>query len=361
MQLRKAVILPRKLPIPFQLGVDTLHRIFIRPPHLEGAGAHRPVIRLQHAVILEVLIPYKCRVRLPAEHLQRQLKALIGYGHIAVHILKAPGSKGKGRFSGRGFLRETGADTETVKLHAFDIHRDRNSMRPGGEGHAADKGSPEGTPPVRPPQAAFREIFCAAVQRHINAVFVPEGIAEPHRHIVGSRCVHRKTVGHRAVIAQGCDAVFNGYNAGRRGIIAGVPVDVYRSELGFLLFAVGSQVAPAVVCPHKLGILTGNGVRPFHVVVDMGKGIGHLIVIVPIGHDGEKGLRRRIVREIVAPRHPQLGGVVGVGRSPVAFPQVLRRVVDLPVPAVGGHTEEDFVRVHDLRGVVVDALQPASW
>lgn len=77
-------------------------------------------------------------------------------------------------------------------------------------------------------------------------------------------------------------------------------VNVYRSELCLLLLAVGGQISPAVVCPHKLGILTGNSVRPFHVVVDMGKGIGHLIVIVPIGHDGEKRLRRRIVREIVA-------------------------------------------------------------
>ena len=234
-------------------------------------------------------------------------------------------------------------------------------MRPGGKRYATGKGSPEGTPPVRPPQAAFREIFCAAVQSHIDAVLVPEGIAEPHRHIVGSRRLHLKAVGHRTVIAKGGDAVFNGDDAGCRGIIAGVPVDVYRSELCLLLFAVGSQISPAVVCPHKLGILTGNGVRPFHVVIDMGKGIGYLIVIVPIGHDGEKGLRRRIVREIVAARHPQLGGIVGVGRSPVGFPQVLRRVVDLPVPAVGRHTEEYLIRVHDLRGVIVNALQPASW
>ena len=201
----------------------------------------------------------------------------------------------------------------------------------------------------------------AAVQRHIDAVLVPEGIAEPHRHIVGSRRIHRKAVGHRTVIAQGGDAVFNGYNTGRRGIITSIMVNVYRSELSLLLLAVGGQISSAVVCPHKLGIFTGHSVRPFHVVVDMGKGIGRLIVIVPIGHDGKKGLRRRIVREIVAARHPQLGGIVGVGRSPVGFPQVLRRVVDLPVPAVGRHTEEHLIRVHDLRGVIVNALQPASW
>ena len=204
-------------------------------------------------------------------------------------------------------------------------------------------------------------MLCAAVQSYIDAVFVPEGIAEPHRHIVGSRRINVKAVGHRTVIAKGGDAVFNGDDAGCRGIIIPIMVDVYCSELCLLLLAIGGQVSPAVVCPHKLGILTGNSVRPFHVVVDMGKGIGHLIVIVPIGHDGEKGLRRRIVREIVASRHPQLGGIVGVGCSPIGFPQVLRRIVNLPVPAVGRHTEEDLIRVHDLRGVVVDALQPASW
>ena len=122
MQLRKAVILPRKLPMPFKLGVDTLHRIFIRPPHLKGAGAHRPVVRLQHAVILEVLIPDERRVRLPAEHFQRQLKALIGYGHIAVHILKAPGRKGKGSLPGGRFFGKSRADAEAVKLDAFGIH-----------------------------------------------------------------------------------------------------------------------------------------------------------------------------------------------------------------------------------------------
>ena len=204
-------------------------------------------------------------------------------------------------------------------------------------------------------------MLCAAVQSHIDAVFVPEGIAEPHRHIVGSRRINIKAIGHRAVIPQSGNAVFNGDDAGSRGIITSIMVNVHRPKLGLLLLAVGGQVSPAVVCPHKLGILTGNCVRPFHVVVDMGKGIGHLIVIVPIGHDGEKGLGRRIVREIVAARHPQLGGIVGVGRSPIGSPQVLRRVVDLPVPAVGRHTEKNFIRVHDLRGVIVDTLQPASW
>ena len=130
MQLRKAVILPRKLPMPFKLGVDTLHRIFIRPPHLEGAGTHRPVVRLQHAVILEVLIPDERRVRLPSEHLQRQLKALIGYSHIAVHILKTPGRKGEGGLPGGRFLGKGGADAEAVKLDAFDVQRDGDGMRP---------------------------------------------------------------------------------------------------------------------------------------------------------------------------------------------------------------------------------------
>ena len=102
-------------------------------------------------------------------------------------------------------------------------------------------------------------MLCAAVQRRIDAVLIPEGIAEPHRHIVSSRCVHRKTVGHRAVIAQGCDAVFNGDNAGCAGVAVSVPVDENSSELGFLLLAVGSQVAPAVVCVRKLRVPSGSG------------------------------------------------------------------------------------------------------
>ena len=131
MQFRKAVILPRKLPMPFKLGVDALHRIFIRPPHLKGAGAHRPVVRLQHAVILEVLIPDERRIRLPSQHLQRQLEAFIGYGHIAVYILKAPGRKSEGSLPGGGFLGKSRADAEAVKLDAFDIHRNGNGVRPG--------------------------------------------------------------------------------------------------------------------------------------------------------------------------------------------------------------------------------------
>ena len=203
-------------------------------------------------------------------------------------------------------------------------------------------------------------MLCAAVQRRIDAVLIPEGIAEPHHHIVSSRCVHRKTVGHRAVIAQGCDAVFNGDNAGRAGVAVSVPVDENSSELGFLLLAVGSQVAPAVVCVRKLRVLAGNCVRSFHVIVDMGKGVRHLVIIIPIGHDREKGLGRRVTCEVVRSRHPVPCGVVGVGNAPVGLAQVLRRVIDLPVPAVGRHPQENLVRVHDPGGVIVNALQPAS-
>ena len=203
-------------------------------------------------------------------------------------------------------------------------------------------------------------MLCTAVQRHINAVLIPEGIAEPHRHIVSSSRVHGKAVGHRAVIAQSCDTVFNGDDAGRAGVAIGVPVDIDRPELGFLLLSIGGQVAPAVVRPRKLGVFAGNSVRPFHVVVDMGESIRHLVVVVPIGHDGDKGLGRGVTREVVRARHPELRGIVGVGDAPVGFTQVLRRVVDLPVPAVGRHPQEDLVRVHDLGGVIVDALQPAS-
>ena len=203
-------------------------------------------------------------------------------------------------------------------------------------------------------------MLCAAVQRRIDAVLIPEGIAEPHRHIVSSRCVHRKTVGHRAVIAQGCDAVFNGDNARRAGVAVSVPVDENSSELGFLLLAVGGQVSPAVVCSRKLGIFAGDSVRTLHVIVDMGIRIGDLVVIIPIGHDGDERLRRRVTCEVVRSRHPVPRGVVGVGNTPVSLAQVLWRIVNLPVPSVGRHTEENLVRVHHLRGVIVDAFQPAS-
>ena len=233
-------------------------------------------------------------------------------------------------------------------------------MRPGRKRYILRKGRPEGTPPVRPPQAALREMFSAAVQSHIDAVLIPEGVAEPHRHIVGSRCINVKAIGHRAVIPQGGNAVFNGNNAGCRGIITTIMVNVHRSERSLLLLAVGGQVSPAVVCVRKLRVLAGNCVRSFHVIVDMGKGVRHLVIIIPIGHDREKGLGRRVTCEVVRSRHPVPCGVVGVGNAPVVLTQVLRRIVNLPVPAVGRHSQENLIRVHDLGGVIVNALQPAS-
>ena len=92
----------------------------------------------------------------------------------------------------------------------------------------------------------------------------------------------------------------------------------------------------------------------------MGKGVRHLVIIIPIGHDREKGLGRRVTCEVVRSRHPVPRGVVGVGNAPVGLAQVLRRVIDLPVPAVGRHPQENLVRVHDPGGVIVNALQPAS-
>ena len=92
----------------------------------------------------------------------------------------------------------------------------------------------------------------------------------------------------------------------------------------------------------------------------MGKGVRHLVIIIPIGYDREKGLGRRVTCEVVRSRHPVPCGVVGVGNAPVVLTQVLRRIVDLPVPAVGRHSQENLIRVHDLGGVIVNALQPAS-
>ena len=111
---------------------------------------------------------------------------------------------------------------------------------------------------------------------------------------------------------------------------------------------------PAVVGAGKQRVIMGNRIPPLHVVVHMGERPRHLVVVVPIGHDGDEGLRRLVVREVVAALHPELRRIVGVGSPPVGHAHVLWRVVYPPVPPVGGHPQEHFVRIHNLYGVIID-------
>ena len=117
---------------------------------------------------------------------------------------------------------------------------------------------------------------------------------------------------------------------------------------------------PAVVCAGKQRVIIGNRIPPLHVVVHMGERPRHLVVVIPIGHDGDERLRRFVIRKVVAALHPELRRIVGVGSPPVGDSHVLWRVVYPPVPPVGGHPQEHFVRIHDLYGVIIDALQPGT-
>ena len=233
-------------------------------------------------------------------------------------------------------------------------------MRPCGKAHAACKCSPEGRSPVRPPQAALREVRGRTIQRHIDAVLVPEGITEPHRHIICSRRADSKLVSDRSFIPERCDTILNGHDAGCAGIIAAVMVDDDIVKLRFLLLAICCQIVPAVVCPRHLRVLVAVRVPSFHVVVHMRERPRHFIVIVPISHERDERLQRLIVREVIHAFQPVLRGVVGLRGAAIGLADIGRQVVNLPVPAVSGHTEEHLLSVHDLGGIIVDALKPGA-
>ena len=61
---------------------------------------------------------------------------------------------------------------------------------------------------------------------------------------------------------------------------------------------------PAVIGAGKQRVIMGNRIPPLHVIVHMGERPRNLVVVVPIGPDGDERLRRLVVREIVAARHP---------------------------------------------------------
>ena len=199
-----------------------------------------------------------------------------------------------------------------------------------------------------------------SVQRHIDAVLIPEGITEPHRHVVGSRRADGELVSDRTFITKRCDAVLNGHDAGRTDIIAAAMVDDDIVEICRLLFAVGGQIVPAVVCPGHLRVLVAVGVPSLHVVVHMRERPRHFVVIIPISHERDERLRRLIVREVIHAFQPVLRGVVGLRGAAIGLTDIGRQVVNLPVPAVSGHTEEHLLSVHDLGGIIVDTLKPGT-
>lgn len=199
-----------------------------------------------------------------------------------------------------------------------------------------------------------------SVQRHIDAVLVPEGITEPHRHIVGSRRADGKTVCDRAFISESCDAVLDGNDAGRAGVVTAVMVDDDVFKLGFLLLAIRSQIVPAVICPAHLRIGIAVGVPSFHVVVHMRERPRHFVVIVPISHERDERLRRLVIREVIHAFQPVLRGVVGLRGAAISLANVGWQVIYLPVPAVGGHSEEHLLGIHDLGRIVVDVLKPGT-
>ena len=151
-----------------------------------------------------------------------------------------------------------------------------------------------------------------SVQRHIDAVLVPEGITEPHRYIVGSRRADGKLVSDRSFITKCGDTVLDGYDAGCAGVVGAVMVNDDVFKLRFLLLAVCGQIVPAIVCPGHLRVLVAVGVPSFHVVVHMRERPRHLVVIVPISHEWDERLRRLIVREVIHTLQPVLRRIVGL-------------------------------------------------
>ena len=116
---------------------------------------------------------------------------------------------------------------------------------------------------------------------------------------------------------------------------------------------------PAVIGSRQQRIFITYSVLSFHVVVYLRERPWHLVVIVPICHDRDKGLGRLVVGKIIAASHPELGGIVSVGGSPVGFAKVLRGIIYLPVPAIARQAHEQLLRVHGLHRIIIDTLQPA--
>ena len=126
-----------------------------------------------------------------------------------------------------------------------------------------------------------------------------------------------------------------------------------------MLFPVTGQIPPAVIDFLLQGRNHRGRIPSFHVIIYLRKRPRHHIHIVPIGHNGDHGLGRRVTGEVIASGHPELGGIVGVGDPPVGFAKVLRGIVYLPVPTIARQAHKNLFRGHSRYCVVIDALQPA--
>ena len=199
----------------------------------------------------------------------------------------------------------------------------------------------------------------AAIQRSINAVFIPERITQPDCHIVGAVLINGELIGGRAVISQGHKGLGNRNNAGI-AVRLGIVVNENFSKLGLLLLGISGQIVPTVIDLCHLGIGFCRGISAFHVVIHMRECPRTHIVIVPIGKDRNERLRWCIIGEVIHALHPVFCSIVGVGCATVVFAQIFRGVIDLPVPTVGRHTEEYLVWVHHPHSIIVHTLKPTS-
>ena len=199
----------------------------------------------------------------------------------------------------------------------------------------------------------------SAVKRCIDAVFIPERITQANRHIISSCLINCKLVGSRTLITQS-DQCFRYRNHTAVAVRLGIVVNDDFSKFRVLLFCISGQISSAVIGfgHQRIGII--RCISAFHVIVHMGQCPRSHIVIIPIGNYRNERLRRRIIGKVVNALHPVFRSIIGVGCTSVVFAQVLRRVINLPVPTVGRHTEEYLVGIHHFRGIIVNTLKPTS-
>ena len=111
-QFLESAVLPCKLPVPLKLGVRPV--LVSLPPHLPLAGERRPVAFRQGVLIPKILVPDERRIRLPPQHLLRQLESFVRLRHVPVHILEFPRRKHISCGAGARFFRKRMADTQFV-------------------------------------------------------------------------------------------------------------------------------------------------------------------------------------------------------------------------------------------------------
>ncbi|KAF5045158.1 hypothetical protein DSECCO2_484240 [anaerobic digester metagenome] len=233
-------------------------------------------------------------------------------------------------------------------------------MLSGRKAHTLGKRSPEGSSPIRPPQPILEKVDSAAIQRCVDAVFIPKRIAKANGNIVGACLINGKTVGSRAFISEG-DQSFRYRNHAFIAVRLCVMVDDNISELRLLLLGIGGQIPSSVVGFRHLRIFLANSISAFHVVIHMRQCPRSHIVIIPIGNNGDERLRRCIIGKVIQTLHPIFCSIIGVGCTTIILTEVFRGIVYLPVPTIGRHTKEHLIGVHYLGGIIINAFKPTSW